>query len=66
MLDEHVELLERILVHEQLEALTRGELAALVLRLDARLAAAGPRRLAAFFQFVDDVFHGGTREPCQG
>jgi len=30
VLDEHVELLERALVHEELDALTRGELAALV------------------------------------
>ena len=37
VLDEHVELLERVLVHEQLDALARGQLAALVLRLDAPL-----------------------------
>ena len=47
-------------VHQELDALARGELAALVLRLDARLAAAGPRRLAARFELVDDVFHGRT------
>ena len=49
VLDEHVELLERALVEQQLDALARGELAALVLRLDARLAAAqrGPWRGAA-------------------
>ena len=62
VLDEHVELLERILVHEQFDALAGGELAALVLRLDARLAAAEPRRLAAVFELVDDVFHGGLRD----
>ena len=46
VLDEHVELLERALVEQQLDALARGELAALVLGLDARLAAArrGPGR----------------------
>ena len=51
VLDEHVELLERALVHQELQALARGELAALVLRLDARLAAAEPRmarRLSSF------------------
>ena len=40
VLDEHVELLERALVEQQLDALARGQLAALVLRLDALLAAA--------------------------
>ena len=48
-------------VHEEFDALAGGELAALVLRLDARLAAAEPRRLAAFFELVDDVFHGSTQ-----
>jgi hypothetical protein len=43
VLDEHVELLERVLVHQKLDALARGQLAALVLRLDARLPAAEPR-----------------------
>ena len=47
VLDEHVEFFERIAVHEQFDALARGELAALVLRLDARLAAAQPRRRRA-------------------
>ena len=57
VLDEHVELLERALVHQQLDALAGGELAALVLRLDARLAAAGARRRAALFELFEDVFH---------
>ena len=61
VLDEHVELLERILVHEQFDALAGRELAALVLRLDARLAAAGPRCLAPRFELVDNVFHIGTQ-----
>ena len=43
VLDEHVELLERALVHQQLDALARGQFAALVLRLDALLAAAAAR-----------------------
>ena len=37
VLDEHVELLERVLVHQELDALARGQFAALVLRLDAAL-----------------------------
>src|SRR5205807_650938 len=61
MLDEHVELFERALVHEKLDALARGELAALVLRLDARLAAAFAGTRAARFKLVDDVFHGSAR-----
>ena len=36
VLDEGVELLERVLVHEQLDALAGGQLAALVLGVDAR------------------------------
>src|SRR5262249_26212719 len=58
VLDEHVELLERTLIHEELDALARGELAALVLHLDARLAAALARLRAPRFELVDDVFHG--------
>src|SRR4029450_5686421 len=58
VLDEHVELLERALVHEQLEALARGELAALVLRFDGRLAAPGARAHAALFELLEDVLHG--------
>ncbi|XUJ34502.1 hypothetical protein ACQ5SK_47595 [Bradyrhizobium japonicum] len=37
MLDEHVELLERSLVEQELDALARGQLAAGVLRFDALL-----------------------------
>ena len=57
VLDEHVELLERALVEQQLDALARGQLAALVLRLDARLAAAEAGLLAPLFELVEDVFH---------
>jgi hypothetical protein len=57
VLDEHVELLERAFVEQELDALAGGELAALVLRLDALVAAAGPRLFAALFEFVEDVFH---------
>ena len=61
VLDEHVELLERVLVHQQLDALARGQLAALVLRIDARLPAAEPRVRAPRFQLFQDVFH--SRQP---
>ena len=57
VLDEHVELLEGVLVHQELDALARGELAALVLRLDAPLAAAAARAAAALFEPVDNVLH---------
>jgi hypothetical protein len=40
VLDEHVELLERAVVEEEVDALPRGQLAALVLRLDAPRPAA--------------------------
>ena len=59
VLDEHVELLERALVQQQLDALARGQLAALVLRLDARLPAAEAGLLAPLFQLVEDVLHAG-------
>src|SRR5262249_34952017 len=58
VLDEHVELLERAFVHQQLETLARGQLAPLVLRFDARVTAAGARAGAAFFELVEDVLHG--------
>ena len=57
VLDEHVELLEGVLVHQELDALARGELAALVLRVDAPFAAAAARAVAAFFEPVDNVLH---------
>jgi hypothetical protein len=56
VLDEHVELLEGIAIHQKLDPLAGGELAALVLRLDAALAAAGARAVAALFEFVENVF----------
>src|SRR5690606_11266512 len=40
VLDEGIELLEGVLVHQELDALAGGQLAALVLRLDAGNAAA--------------------------
>ena len=62
MLDEHVELLERALVEQELDALARGQLAALVLRLDTRRTAAQAGLLAALFQLVEDVLHAGPFE----
>ena len=61
VLDEHVELLERVLVHQQFDALARGELAALVLRLDARLPAAGRAFCAPHFELFEDVLHASVR-----
>src|SRR5258708_32668642 len=63
VLDEHVELLERALVHQELHALARGELAALVLRLDAGGPAAGAGAGAALRELVYDVLHVSTL-PC--
>ncbi len=57
MLDEHVELLERALVEQQFDALARGQFAALVLGLDARLAAAEAGLFPPLFQPVEDVLH---------
>ena len=58
MLDEHVELLEGALVEQDLDALARRQLAALVLGRDALLAAAEPRLGAPRLEFVEDVLHG--------
>src|SRR5262249_3157811 len=55
--DEHVELFERALVEQQLEPLARGELAALVLRLDAVLAAAHARMRPPPLEFFENVLH---------
>src|SRR5271170_1991471 len=57
MLDEHVELFERVLVHQKLDALARGQFAALVLRLDAPRPAAAARAGAAFFELVNNILH---------
>ena len=58
MLDEHVELLERSIVEEKLKALAGGQLAALVLGLDAFDTPAKASLGAAAFEFGDDFFHG--------
>ena len=47
MFDEHVELLERIVIEQEFDALARGELALGVLRRDALLAAAETGAVAA-------------------
>ena len=57
MLDVHVEFLERTLVHQELDALAGGQLAALVLGLDAGLAAAQPCHRAAPLELVENVRH---------
>jgi len=61
VLDEHVELLERVAVEQERDALARGELAALVLGVDALLAAAQARVPAAMLELFEDVLH---RAPC--
>src|SRR5436309_13181186 len=61
VLDEHVELLERVAVEEERDALPRGELAALVLGFDARFSAAQARMAAAVLELCEDVLH---RAPC--
>ena len=60
VLDEHIELLEGVLVHQQLDALAGGELAALVLGVDAGLAAAETGFPATTLELLDDFLHGGT------
>src|SRR6202035_3586042 len=57
VLDEHVELLERALVHQKLHALARGQLAALVLGFDAGGAAAGAGAGATVIKLLYDVLH---------
>jgi len=57
MLDEHVELLERVLVHEEFDALARRQFAALVLRFDAAGAAATARAVAPLVELVEDILH---------
>ncbi len=57
MLHEHVEFLERALVEQELDALAGGQLAALVLCLNARLTAAEAGVLTPLFEFVEDIFH---------
>ncbi len=57
VLDESIEFLERALVEQEVDALARGQLAALVLRDDARLAAAELGFRTAVFQRFENFFH---------
>jgi hypothetical protein len=57
VLDEHVELLERALVEQEVDAFARGELALGVLAGDAPHPAADPRLFAPFLEFCQDVLH---------
>ncbi len=62
MLDEHVELLEGVLVQQQFQPFARGQLAFGVLGLDAPFAPAQPRAGAALLQLVQDVLHARPSE----
>ena len=53
---EHVELLERVLVEEELDALARRQLAEVVLAVDRALVRRGERGLAQDAQLLDAVF----------
>ena len=55
--DEHIEFLETVVVQQQFQPLTRGQLAACVLGVDAFLPAAQPGRLPALFQLVQNIAH---------
>ncbi len=57
MLDEGVELLERVLVHQKLDALAGGQLAAIVLGGNTLNAAAKARIVATPLEFLDDFLH---------
>jgi hypothetical protein len=59
---EHVELLERILVEEEFNSLTRRQLSEVVLSVDGALVRRGLRRLAQDAQLLDTVF-GAHRPP---
>jgi hypothetical protein len=63
VLDEHVEFLERAGIEQHVDALARRQLALAVLRLDAALAAAQPRGLAALFQLFQHFLHSATPTP---
>jgi hypothetical protein len=56
-LDEHVELLERCLVEQKLDALARGQFAARMLRLDALFPAAQLCARAPLLKAVQNVLH---------
>jgi len=60
VLDEHVELLERALVEQQVDPLARGQLALGVLAGDPLLAAAQPGARAPLLELLEDVLHGDS------
>jgi len=57
VLDEHVPLLERVGIEQQLEAFARRELALGMLRFDPAPASAQAGRGALFVELTDDVLH---------
>ena len=57
MADEHVELLEAVLVQQQLDPFAGGQLAAGVLGIDSALPAAQPCFGAALVELFQDVLH---------
>src|SRR5262249_28404309 len=63
VLDEHVELLERALVEQKLDALAGGQFAPGMLRLDALFAAAKLGARAPFLEGVQDVLHRPSARP---
>ncbi len=58
MLDEHVELLEGVVVEQEFDAFARRELSLRMLRRDALLAATEAGAIAAGVEGGEDVFHG--------
>src|SRR5688572_11655752 len=58
VLDVHVEFLERVLVHQELDALAGRKLATLVLGRDAGFAATEPRDGASPLELVENIPHG--------
>ena len=61
MLHEHIPFLERTFVEEQLDALTRGQLAFGMLSLNTLGTAAGPSTGTLLLQLSDDLLHGLPR-----
>jgi hypothetical protein len=57
MLLEHVELFERALIQQDLDPLTRGQLAFGMLGIDPPLSATHPGRIPTLFQFRQNVSH---------
>ena len=66
MRDEHIEFLERVVIQQKLDPLSRGQLALGVLRRHTFFAAASNRLGTATFQFFQNVGHGDSSliAPC--